>query len=189
LPTSPKFFKSPEQFREWLERNAATATEVIVGFMKTSTGRAGLTWPQAVDEALCVGWIDGVRHRIDDERYKIRFTPRKAASRWSAVNIKRVPELEALGRMKPAGLVAFRARTEALSRTASYEQGENVAFSEADLKVFRKNKAAWRFFETTPPSYKRKAIWLVISVKRPETRARRLEHLIAACAEGKRAWE
>ena len=183
------FFENPEQLRDWFYRNAETATELVVGFVKTGTGCAGLTWPQAVDEALCVGWIDGVRHRIDDKRYKIRFTPRKPSSRWSAVNIRRVPELAALGRMKAAGLAAFRARTEVRSRTASYEQGNNVILSKAEMRAFKKNKAAWSFFESTPPSYRRKAMWLVISAKRAETRTRRLRQLISACSERKRLWD
>ena len=187
--SAPTFFDSPAHLRKWFARNGATAGELIVGFMKVSTGKAGLSWPEAVDEALCVGWIDGVRHRLDDERYKIRFTPRKSGSHWSAVNIRRVAELQAQGRMQPAGLAAFAARTEARSRRASYEQGENVVFGDAELKLFRKHKAAWRFFESTPPGYRRRVTWRVVSAKRPETRAKRLAELIAASAEAKRAWE
>ena len=187
MSVPPTFFESAQQLGRWFDQHAATASELSVGFLKAGTGRAGLTWPQAVDEALCVGWIDGVRHRIDDEHYRIRFTPRQPNSRWSAVNILRVSELQALGRMKPAGLAAFAARTEARSRTASYEQGD-MALSADDLAIFRRHKQAWKFFESTPPSYRRKAIWLVISAKRPDTRIRRLTQLIEACAEGRRIW-
>lgn len=189
MTTAPTFFDSPEELRKWFAKHAATAAELIVGFTKTSTGRAGLTWPQAVDEALCVGWIDGVRHGLDAERYKIRFTPRKPRSHWSAKNINRVAELEALGRMRPAGLAAFAARTEARSRRASYEQEAEIVFGDEALQAFRKHKAAWRFFAAQPPGYRRKVTWLVISPKRPETRAKRLAHLIAMSAEGKRAWD
>ncbi len=187
MAPSPHFFDSPEALRDWFTQHAASSTELIVGFVKTATGRAGLTWPQSVDEALCVGWIDGIRHRLDDEHYKIRFTPRKPGSHWSAVNIKRVPELQAEGRMTPAGLAAFEARTEARSRRASYEQ-ETVALPPEDLRTFKAHRAAWRFFSATPPGYQRKVIWRVISAKRADTRARRLAQLIEACGRGERLW-
>lgn len=186
----PVFFESPEALRDWFAAHAATAKELLVGFHKTHTGRAGLTWPQSVDEALCVGWIDGVRKSIDAERYQIRFTPRKPGSHWSAVNIRRVPELEREGRMQAAGLAAFAARTEARSARASHEQPhEALVFSAADLKRFRQHKAAWTFFSSTAPSYQRKAIWLVISAKKPETRERRLTQLIDGCSQGIRVWD
>lgn len=185
MSVEPTFFADADALRRWFARHAATATELHVGFVKRHTGRAGLSWPQSVDEALCFGWIDGVRHRIDDEHYRIRFTPRKRGSHWSAVNIRRVAELQAAGRMQPAGLEAFGARTEARSRRAAYEQDHDVAFGAAELKAMKSNKAAWRYFEASPPWYRRKATWIVISAKRPETRVRRLEKLIAACAEGR----
>jgi uncharacterized protein YdeI (YjbR/CyaY-like superfamily) len=185
-PPGPVFFAGAKAFRSWLEEHGATATELSVGFVKTHTGRANLTWPQAVDEALCFGWIDGVRHRIDEEHYRIRFTPRKAGSHWSAVNIKRVPELEAEGRMRPAGRAAFAKRTEAKSRMASYEQVEFPELSPAERKVFRANKAAWAFYVALAPGYRRKANWIVIRAKREATRKKRLAELVAACAEGRR---
>lgn len=187
MTTSPTFFESPEALRCWFAEHAADTRELIVGFVKTHTGRAGLTWPQAVDEALCYGWIDGVRHRIDDEHYRIRFTPRKPGSNWSAVNIKRVPELEVLGRMQAAGREAFALRTEARSRRGSYEQEEFPELSPAEIKAFRKNKTAWAFYEALPAGYRRKANWIVISAKLEATREKRFAALVEACAEGRRA--
>ena len=186
MPTAPTFFATAQDLRDWLVQNGTKASELIVGFVKTHTGKASLTWPQAVDEALCFGWIDGVRHRIDDNHYKIRFTPRKAGSHWSAVNIKRMPELEAAGRMTKAGLAAFALRTEERSRKASYEQEQFPELSAAETKAFKKNKVAWAFYETLPPSYRRKVNWLIISAKQQATRDKRFQALGAACAEGRR---
>ena len=186
MSAAPTFFKDAASLRAWLEEHGSQASELIVGFVKTHTGKATLTWPQAVDEALCFGWIDGVRTSIDENHYKIRFSPRKPSSRWSAVNIKRVPELEAEGRMTKAGLAAFALRTEARSRTGSYEQQEFPELSEAETAQFKKNKAAWAFYEKLPPSYRRKVNWLIISAKQEATRARRFSALVAACAEGRR---
>lgn len=139
-----------------------------------------------MDEALCVGWIDGVRTRIDENHYKIRFSSRKPDSKWSAVNIKRVPELEAEGRMTKAGLAVFVLRSEAKSRTASYEQKEFPELSTAELADFKKSKVAWAFYEKLPPRYRRKVNWLIISAKQDATRAKRFAALVAACAEGRR---
>ena len=186
MSTEPTFFASADHFRQWLSAHGTDATELVVGFVKTHTGRAPMTWPQAVDEALCFGWIDGVRHRIDDDHYRIRFTPRKTTSHWSAVNIKRVPELEAEGRMTPAGLAAFALRTEARSRKASYEQDGFPELSPEQTKAFRKNKAAWAFYEKLPAGYRRQVNWLIISAKQQATRDRRFAILVAACAEGRR---
>jgi uncharacterized protein YdeI (YjbR/CyaY-like superfamily) len=172
--------------KRWFSRNAPSASELVVGFMKTSTGCPSVSWPEAVDEALCVGWIDGVRHRIDDQRYQIRFTPRRPGSHWSAINIKRVAALEAEGRMKPAGLAAFSARTEARSRRGSYEQAATPALAHEEVDQFKRLTAAWAYFESLPPGYKKKATWWVISAKRPSTRSRRLTQLIEACAQGRR---
>src|SRR4029453_15546791 len=143
----PIFFADAKELAHWFAQNGPTSTELVVGFIKRPPGRHGLTWPQAVDEALCVGWIDGVRQRIDDERYKIRFTPRKTGSRWSAVNIDRVSALKAEGRITQAGLDAFAKRTEAKSRTASYEQERFPELSDTEIKEFKKNKAAWAFYQ------------------------------------------
>ena len=182
----PTYFKDATALRAWFAEHSAHASELIVGFVKTHTGKATLTWPQAVDEALCFGWIDGVRTSIDDSHYKIRFSPRKPNSNWSAVNIKRLPELEAEGRVTKAGLAAFALRTEAKSRTGSYEQEKFPELSAAELVEFRKSKSAWAFYEKLPPSYRRKVNWLIISAKQEATRARRFTALVAACAEGRR---
>jgi uncharacterized protein YdeI (YjbR/CyaY-like superfamily) len=189
MTAEPIFFATAEDLRVWLEHHGAEASELIVGFVKKHTGKAGLTWPQAVDEALCFGWIDGVRHSIDDQRYKIRFTPRKPGSRWSAVNIKRVPQLEAAERMTLAGRVAFAHRTDAKSKTASYEQEHFPELSAAEIRQFRKSKTAWTFYEKLPPSYRRKVNWLIISAKQPATRDKRFRALVEACAAGRRDHE
>jgi uncharacterized protein YdeI (YjbR/CyaY-like superfamily) len=179
----PLFFASAEDFREWLAANHASATEQWVGFYRKATGRPSVTWPESVDEALCVGWIDGIRKRIDESSYKIRFTPRKRGSTWSAVNIARVAELQRAGRMQPAGLAAFAARTEAKSAIYAYEQRTNAKLDEPSEAEFRKNPGAWEFFKQQPPWYRRTACWWVISAKKPETRAKRLATLIADSAE------
>jgi uncharacterized protein YdeI (YjbR/CyaY-like superfamily) len=183
---APVFFATPHEFRAWLCAHAATASELIVGFAKAHTGKASITWPQSVDEALSFGWIDGVRTRIDDEHYQIRFTPRKAGSHWSAVNIARVPELQAEGRMTPAGLAAFALRTVEKSAKGSYEQTEFPELSAAETKVFKQNKAAWAFYEKLPPSYRRKVNWLIISAKQQATRDKRFRALVADCEAGRR---
>jgi uncharacterized protein YdeI (YjbR/CyaY-like superfamily) len=183
---SPRYFQSAADFGSWLEEHAASETELLVGFMKVGTGVPSLTWPEAVDEALCVGWIDGIRRRVDDERYSIRFTHRKAKSNWSAVNIARVEVLQASGRMKPAGLAAFARRTEAESGTASYEQEAMPSFERADEHTFRAQPAAWAYYEAAPASYKRRVTWWVVSAKQASTRRRRLHTLIDASAGGRR---
>lgn len=186
MTDAPHYFGSAAEFGSWLEEHAASETQLLVGFMKVGTGVASLTWPQAVDEALCVGWIDGIRRRVDDERYTIRFTPRKTKSNWSAVNIARVEALQADGRMKPAGLAAYAQRTEAKSGVASYEQDIMPAFSQEDELLFRANPAAWDFYEAAPASFKRRVTWWVVSAKQASTRRRRLLTLVEACAEGRR---
>jgi len=186
LSADPTFFEDAAGLRAWLEVHGAHASELIVGFVKTHTGRATLTWPLAVDVALCFGWIDGVRTGIDANHYKIRFSPRRPDSRWSAANIKRVPELEAAGRMTAMGLAAFALRTQARSRLGSYEQEEFPELSAAETAEFKKHKKAWAFYEALPPSYRRKVNWLIISAKKEATRAKRFSVLLAACAEGRR---
>jgi uncharacterized protein YdeI (YjbR/CyaY-like superfamily) len=186
MTTHPVYFENAADLRHWFASHASISSEMVVGFMKAASTSSSLSWPEAVDEALCVGWIDGVRHRVDDLRYKIRFTPRKLDSNWSAVNIERVRVLQELGRMKPAGLVAFARRTETKSRTASYEQKQGIAFSAADSRKFRSHAAAWAYFETLPPSYKKKVTWWAISAKQAATRERRLSLLIEACSENRR---
>ena len=184
-PTDATFFATPAEFRRWLERNHAKAKELWVGFYKKGTGKPSITWPEAVAEALCYGWIDGVRRSIDDDSYRIRFTPRKPNSTWSAVNIRTAQELIAAGRMRPAGLAAFENRREDLERRYSFEQG-NVAFEPWMEKEFRKRKKAWAFFESQPPSYRKAATWWVISAKREETRRKRLQTLIDDSVAGRR---
>jgi uncharacterized protein YdeI (YjbR/CyaY-like superfamily) len=180
------FFATPAEFRAWLTEHHATAAELWVGFYKKGSGRPSITWPEAVDEALCVGWIDGLRKSIDGESYRIRFTPRKARSIWSAVNIARVAELTAHGRMQPAGLAAFEQRSEDRSGLYSYEQRSDLALSAADEERFRANSAAWAFFQAQPPSYRHGALHWVLSAKQETTRQRRLATLIDDSANGLR---
>jgi uncharacterized protein YdeI (YjbR/CyaY-like superfamily) len=179
---APLFFSSPAGFRHWLEKNAGVATELNVGFYKVGSGLPSMTWPESVDEALCVGWIDGIRKRIDDQAYQIRFTPRKRGSIWSTVNIKRVEALIAEGRMKPAGLAAFGHRTERKSSVYAYEQEGSLSLTPDELRTFKRNKAAWACFEQAAPSYRRTMIYWVVSPKQEATRARRLAKLIESCA-------
>ena len=181
----PTFFPKPADFRKWLTKFHATETELWVGFYKTGSGRPSITWPEAVDEALCFGWIDGVRYRVDDASYKIRFTPRKAGSVWSAVNVKRVEALTAEGRMRPAGLRAYEARKENRSGVYSYEQRRD-AFDAPYEAVLRADPAAWAFFSAQPPSYRRAAVWWVVSAKQEATRLRRLARLVELSAAGER---
>ena len=180
------FFPNATALRRWFTKNGATATELRLGFMKRSTGVPSVTWPEAVDEALCVGWIDGVRQRIDDERYQIRFSPRRRGSHWSNVNIRRIAALKKAGRMKAAGLAAFAARSKARSGRASYEQRTAAKLSPQDIEQFKQNAAAWKYYGTLPPGYKKMVNWWIISARKAETRARRLGILIKACALSRR---
>jgi uncharacterized protein YdeI (YjbR/CyaY-like superfamily) len=177
----PKFFKSPFDFRRWLAAHHANATELLVGFYKKDTGKPSITWPESVDEALCFGWIDGIRRRLDEDSYSIRFTPRKTSSTWSAVNIKRADILLQQGRMTPAGEKAFAARKENRSGIYSYEQ-RSAELVEPYAGKLRRNKAALKFFSSQPASYRKAANWWVISAKQEETRTKRLEQLIKLSA-------
>jgi uncharacterized protein YdeI (YjbR/CyaY-like superfamily) len=180
------FFRTPADWRAWLEAHAAGATEVWVGFFRRGAGEGCITWPESVDQALCFGWIDGRRQSIDDRRYRIRFTPRKPRSIWSSVNVARVAELEAEGLMRPAGLEAFARRRAERSGVYSHEQaGEPVLEAGAAVR-FRARPEAWEFFRAQAPSYRKAALWWVVNAKRPETRARRLETLIEDSAGGRR---
>ena len=179
------FFRTPADLRKWFRKNHATAQELWIGFYKVGSGKPSITWPESVDEALCVGWIDGIRKTIDDESYKIRFTPRKKISTWSAVNITRVKVLTDEKRMQPAGLKAFEARRENRSGIYAYEQRPGE-FDEPYLGLMKKDKAAWAYFQAQSPSYRRTLIWFVVSAKQEETRLKRLQRLIAACAGGRR---
>lgn len=184
IPTLPIFFPTAVDFRKWLAEHGDSARELWVGFYKKGSGQPSITWPEAVDEALCVGWIDGVRKRIDDARYAIRFTPRKPRSIWSTVNVQRVAELTRQGRMQPAGLKAFEARSATRSGVYAFEQ-QAVALDPAAEQQFRANPVAWTFFQAQPAGYRRAAIWWVISAKKDETRSRRLATLIEDSAQGR----
>ncbi len=184
--SEPIFFESPSAWRDWLAEHHTSESEVLVGYWKKGTGRASMTWSESVDEALCFGWIDGVRRGLDDERYTIRFTPRKASSTWSAVNIAKVAQLMTAGRMAPAGIAAFEARKEARSGIYSYEQSEPAVLPEAYEQRLRDNAAAAEFFDRQPPSYRRAVIHWVVSAKQEATRVRRLEQLISESAAGRR---
>ncbi len=180
----PRFFVTPAAFRAWLEKNHATAAELWVGFHKTSTGTPSITWPESVDEALCFGWIDGIRKRIDDATYVIRFTPRKATSIWSAVNIRKMGELIRQGRVFPAGLAAFEKRSEEKSKLYSYEQRHTAKLDKAAEKQFRANTTAWDHFQSRPPWYRKVTTHWIVSAKKEETRQKRLAVLIACCEKG-----
>lgn len=180
-----KFFKSPLAFRKWLAANCAKSKELWVGFYKKGSGKASITWPESVDEALCFGWIDGIRKRIDDESYVIRFTPRKPTSVWSAVNMRNVERLIKENRMQPAGMKAYEARKEYRTGIYSYEQ-RSPELIEPYAGTLKRNRAAWKFFQAQPPSYRKMMNWFVVSAKREETRLKRLETLIKASAKGQR---
>jgi uncharacterized protein YdeI (YjbR/CyaY-like superfamily) len=178
----PTFFKTQKEFSDWLE-NHTEASELWVGYYKKSTGRASLTWSTSVDVALCFGWIDGIRKTIDEESYKIRFTPRKIKSVWSAVNVKKVNALIQLGKMKPAGMHVFDNRTD----TKGYSSDDrNIPLAKEYEEQIKTNQPAWLFFSQLAPSYKRDSIWWVMSAKKEETRLRRLSILIASSEEGVR---
>lgn len=174
----PRFFASPAAFRAWLARHHASARELVVGFHKRATGKPSLRWPQSVDEALCFGWIDGVRRGIDSDRYTIRFTPRKPTSTWSAINVRKMSELEEQGRMTDAGRRAFAHRRAENTATYSYERAA-AKLSPAEARVLARDRAAAAYFAEQPPWYRRTATHWITSAKRPETRAKRLAELVA----------
>ncbi len=178
------FFPSPAQFRKWLKANYAKATELWLGYYKVNSGKPSITYKQSVEEALCYGWIDGICKSIDTESYMQRFTPRKANSIWSNVNINSVKNLIEEGRMQPAGLAAFEKRTEKKSGVYAFEQGD-LTFGPFE-KIFKKNKEAWAFFQSQPPSYTKPAMWWVINAKREETKIKRLQTLMDDSTNGKR---
>lgn len=182
----PVFFATPADFRRWLKQHHRTETELWVGFHKKKTSRPSITWPESVDEALCFGWIDGIRKSLGDDSYVIRFTPRKKSSIWSTVNVRKVAALISEGRMQPAGLAAWEARNPERSGLYSFERDTAAAFTPAETKQFKANKGAWTFWEAQPPGYRKTATHLVVSAKRPETRARRLATLIEDSAAGVR---
>jgi uncharacterized protein YdeI (YjbR/CyaY-like superfamily) len=181
----PEFFQTPADFGTWLEKNHATATELWVGFYKKDSGKPSITWPESVDQALCFGWIDGIRKGVDEISYQIRFTPRRRGSIWSAINIKRAKELVRQKQMRPTGLKAFAARIENKSGIYSYEQ-RSTELEQPYAKLLKKNKAASNFFKKQPPSYRKMIGWWIISAKKEETRMARLAKLISESAKGKR---
>jgi uncharacterized protein YdeI (YjbR/CyaY-like superfamily) len=191
MSTKPKsestatFFETPAAFRRWLQKHHASETELWVGFRKKGTGLPSITWPESVDQALCFGWIDGLRKSIDPDSYRIRFTPRKPGSIWSAVNSKRAQALIDEGLMQPAGARVFAARDVNRTNRYSFER-DNVQLGAAQIRTFRAQRRAWQFFEAQPPSYRKMMIWWVVSAKQDATRERRLATLIAHCQAGQR---
>jgi uncharacterized protein YdeI (YjbR/CyaY-like superfamily) len=188
MPDKPEpiFFDSPQAFYDWLDEHHESETEVYVGYWKTRTGKATLTWSEAVDQALCFGWIDGRRNGIDDERHMQRFTPRKPTSNWSNINVEKMKKLIEAGLVKPAGLAAFERRRADRTGIYSFERKEEATLEPEQEELFKANAAAWEFFQAQAPSYRRTAIHLVVSAKKPETRERRLNQLIEDSAAGRR---
>lgn len=178
------FFPTPSDFRKWLEENHKQETELWVGYYKKATEKPSITWPESVDQALCFGWIDGIRKRIDEEAYQVRFTPRKAQSHWSHVNIKRIQELKKEGLVMPAGLLAYKKRKPENTGRASFEQ-KTVKLSKEFERELKTNKKAWDFFnKELAPSYRKQSVWWVMSAKKEETRESRLNTLIECSASG-----
>jgi uncharacterized protein YdeI (YjbR/CyaY-like superfamily) len=180
----PTYFATPADFRAWLEEHHESARELWVGFHKKTTGKASITWPEAVDQALCFGWIDGIRKSVNADSYMNRFTPRRPRSTWSAVNIRRVGELTAAGLMRPAGIAAFEQRTDDNSAIYSYEQKDVKLEAEYEER-FRANQAAWSYFQAQPPWYRKTATRWVMDAKREETRLKRLATLIEDSEHGR----
>jgi uncharacterized protein YdeI (YjbR/CyaY-like superfamily) len=185
MPT-PKFFKTAQAFGNWLQANAGLADELLVVFYKIDSGHPSITWPQAVDEALCYGWIDGVRRRLDDVSYSVRFTPRRRGSIWSAVNIAKYHALQAQGRIMPAGAQAFAQRIDDKSGVYSYEQAHTAELSRQEQAAFQRDGAAWTFFESSPAGYRKVMLHWVTTAKKPKTRGARLAKLVEACTAGVR---
>jgi len=183
--TKITFFTTPVEFRKWLRRHHMTAKELWVGFHKKHTGRPSMTWPESVDEALCFGWIDGIRKTIDQDSYTNRFTPRRRGSIWSAVNIRRATLLIKQHRMQPSGSAAFKARIENKSGIYSYEQ-RSEQLPEPFAGTLRKNVRAWQFFQAQPSSYRKAIGWWIVSAKKEETQRKRLEKLMVESARGRR---
>ena len=179
------FFTTQEDFRKWLKKNHKKEKELLVGFYRANSGIPSMTWPESVDQALCFGWIDGVRKSVDKDSYSIRFTPRKTTSIWSAINIKKVEELTKAGLMRPEGLKAFSFRTEKKSRVYSHEN-EAIDLAPAYEKQFKKNKLAWDFFKVQAPSYRKVMIHWIMKAKQEETRLSRLEKTIKISEQQKR---
>ena len=184
----PKFFSTQENFRKWLEENHLSSAEILVGFYKVGTKKLSMTWSESVDQALCFGWIDGIRKSIDGESYQIRFTPRKSTSIWSAVNIKKIEELTKKGLMFPAGIAAFKKRQEHKSKIYAFET-DAMQLPEEFLKKFKSNQIAWEYFENLAPSYKKTSIHWIMSAKQEATQQKRLLQLISDSENQTNAWK
>lgn len=180
----PHFFATPQDFRQWLEKHHAAEQELLVGFYKKGTGKPSITWPESVDQALCFGWIDGIRRSYDEESYTVRFTPRKPSSTWSAINIVKMEGLLAQGLVAPTGIAAFEKRQEHNSRIYSYEQ-EDVSLRKDFLKLFQADKEAWNYFSSRGAYYKKRAIHHIMSAKQEKTQKSRFEKVLQASREGK----
>ena len=178
------FFPSAADFHAWLEEHHDNTNVLWVGFFKKESGKPSITYPESVDEALCFGWIDGLRQKIDDESYRVRFSPRKPESTWSTVNIKRVEELTALGRMLPPGLAAFEVRKEKAFGEFTYDN-RSPDMPEPYAGILKQNTAAWEYYQAQPPSYRKVVNWYVVAAKKEETRLKRLSELIECCAAGR----
>jgi uncharacterized protein YdeI (YjbR/CyaY-like superfamily) len=185
---TPTFFAKPSDFRNWLEKNHKKETALLVGFYKVDSGKQSMTWSQSVDEALCFGWIDGVRKSIDHESYQIRFTPRKPGSIWSAVNIQKIEVLTKQGLLQPAGLARFENRNANKSKIYSYEKDE-MKFSPEFKKQFKANKDAWDYFQSLAPSYRKLSTNWVMGAKQETTKLKRLNELIADSQAGTNKWK
>jgi uncharacterized protein YdeI (YjbR/CyaY-like superfamily) len=185
---TPIFFAKQSDFRKWLQKNHKKETELLVGFYKVGSGKPSMSWSEAVDEALCFGWIDGVRRSIDKDSYQNRFSQRKSTSIWSAINIRKIEELTKKGLMQPAGLASFAKRTESKSRIYSHENDE-VALTPNFQKQFKANKKAWEYFQALAPSYRKVSTHWVMSAKQEATRLKRLNQLIADSAAGTNQWK
>lgn len=185
LYMKPRFFSSSEEFRQWLEKQHASEDELLVGFHKKASGKKSITYAEALDEALCFGWIDGVRRSMNESSYTIRFSPRRSRSIWSLINVKHVQRLQKEGRMHSAGLDAFNQRDPKRTGIYAFENRPRELTPEYE-KALRKNKAAWQFFEAQPPGYKRVIAFWILGGKKEETRLRRLQQLIESCAKGER---
>lgn len=181
----PSFFRTSAEFRKWLTKNHTSQQALLVGFYKKDSGKPSITWPESVEQALCFGWIDGIRKSIDEISYSIRFTPRKPGSTWSKINVTLAQTLIAQGLMQPAGRMAYEARRENKSGTYSYEQ-RRIQLEEPYHRLLKKNKPAWDFFHSQPPSYRKAVYWWIMSARKEETRRKRLEKLAAFSAEGLR---
>ena len=182
---TPTFFATASAFRQWLQKNHKTAKEVWVGYYKKGSGKRSVTYQESLDEALCFGWIDGIRKSVDAESYTNRFTPRKAGSFWSAINTRRAAELIREGRMRPAGKKAFDAR-DASRTVAHHAVRDNPRLDKAREAQFKANRTAWEFFQAQPPGYRRLSIWWIVSARREETRTRRFDQLLSLSASRRR---